>query len=92
MHRRPWFLFGTVGAVVAVSLLIYGWYLTSRGQLAAHPWVYIVLCPTSIYLLATERLSFVELSVLYSGIVVTNFFVYAFVAWLVSLVGQLLYR
>jgi hypothetical protein len=92
MYRKAWFLFGTVGAFVAVLLLIDAWYVTSRGRLSEHPWVYVALCPTSIVLLGTDRLSFRELSVVCVGIVVTNFLVYAVVGGLVAFVRHLFIR
>ena len=91
-----WFLFGIIGAFVAAGLLVYAWYLTSRGRSAEHPWLYVTLCPTSIYLMATERLSPVRLGFVYTGIIVSNFLLYAIfyatVKLLVSTVGYLLHR
>lgn len=87
-YRKSLSLFGTAGAVVAVCLIVYAWYITSRGMAPSQSidWLYIVLCPTSLGLMGTERLSVIGQGLAYTFIVLTNSLIYATVAWSISFV------
>jgi hypothetical protein len=85
-YRKSLSLFGTVGAVVAVCLIAYAGYITSRGiaPSGSIDWVYVGLCPTSLGLIGTERLSVIGRGLAYTFIVLTNSLIYATAAWLIS--------